>query len=457
MHLSMRISVVGLGKLGAPLAAVLADHGHEVVGVDSHVRPVELLNAGHPPVEEPDLAAVIARSRQRLSATSDLPAAVAATELTFIIVPTPSLESGPFSNHLVLDTIRGIGEGLRRRSAYHLVVVTSTVMPGSMEGEIRPALERASGRNVGESVGLCYNPEFVALGSVLRDMTNPDFVLIGESDARAGDTLTSVHRTLVGANTTIRRMNFVNAEIAKIAVNTFVTAKISFANMLAEVCEQFPGGDVDVVTGAIGHDTRIGHRYFRGALGYGGPCFPRDNIAFAALASSRGVRAELAIASDQVNRHQIQRLDRLVRSQVGAGRSRVGILGLSYKPDTPIAEESQGVMLANSLARAGLAVLVYDPQALSSAAPLLDPAIVRAQSVEEVVRTADVVVITTPWPSFLEIPQLLVGRPGPRPTIVDCWRMLDGERVAGRAELLYMGQAPLHAAVATSRAGGIDS
>jgi UDPglucose 6-dehydrogenase len=272
----MHISVVGLGKLGAPLAAVLADRGHHVIGVDSSPDTVKAINEGRAPVQEPGLDTLVAARRSRLTATTDGAAAAASTEATVIIVPTPSLASGLFSTEYVLDAIGKVGQGLRRTTAYHLVVVTSTVAPGTMDTEIAPALERASGRRLGDSLGLCYNPEFIALGSVIRDMQNPDFVLIGESDRRAGDTLEQIQRSVVGDSTPVRRMNLVNAEVAKIAVNTYVTTKISYANMLSELCEQLPGGDVSVVTDAIGLDRRIGARFFKAALGYGGPCFSRS-------------------------------------------------------------------------------------------------------------------------------------------------------------------------------------
>ena len=176
-----------------------------------------------------------------------------------------------------------IGEALRTKSGYHLVVVTSTVMPGSTGGELQKALEHASGRKVGPELGLCYNPEFIALGSVVRDMLHPDLILIGESDAKAGQMLAELYMRSTNNSPPIYRMNFVNAELSKISINTYVTTKISYANMLAELCDHLDGADAEVVAKTIGDDSRIGRKYLTGAIGYGGPCFPRDNRAFAAL------------------------------------------------------------------------------------------------------------------------------------------------------------------------------
>lgn len=448
----MHISVVGLGKLGAPLAAVLADRGHHVVGVDSSPDAVNAINEGRGPVQEPGLDALVAAGRSRLTATTDGAAAAASSEATFIIVPTPSLPSGLFSTEYVLDAIDTIGRGLRRTTAYHLVVVTSTVAPGTMDADIAPALERASGRRLGTSLGLCYNPEFIALGSVIRDMQNPDFVLIGESDRRAGDTLEQIQRSVVGDSTPVRRMNLVNAEVAKIAVNTYVTTKISYANMLSELCEHLPGGDVSVVTDAIGLDKRIGARFFKAALGYGGPCFPRDNAAFLAVARARGVNGDIAAATDTVNRRQVSRLAATVESYLAGTDQRVAVLGLSYKPDTNVVEESQGVMLANRLASDGKVVTVFDPAALDNAATFLAPSVHPAASLADCVTAADVVVVTVAWPQFRDLSTLIATLPRRRRVIVDCWRIIDRAQLEPITQVIYVGaDRTAEQAVAASR------
>ena len=435
----MRISVVGLGKLGSPLAAVLASKGHTVIGLDINETFVRSLNDGQAPVSEPSLQKLIDSARSRLTATTDYETAVLGSDITFILVPTPSTEDGTFSNKYVLAAIQEIGKALRRKDGYHLVVVTSTVMPGSMSGPIREALEADSGRKIGDTVGLCYGPEFVALGSVIRDILNPDVLLIGESDQRAGDLLEDLHKTVCENDTSVQRMNFVNAELTKIAVNTFVTTKISYANMLADMCDRLPGADVDVVTASVGSDSRIGVKYLKGALGYGGPCFPRDNVAFATLAHRIGARADLAEATDQINRYQVERIAASVKRHAH-GNAVVGILGLSYKPDTSVIEESQGVALATSLTDSGYSVVVYDPLALGSARAVLGGTVRAADSAKACVRTADVVVITTPWPEFRDLSPRFFDRKGVKPVIVDCWRILPSDRFLSVAEVVYPGR-----------------
>src|SRR4030095_13321921 len=168
-------------------------------------------------------------------------------------------------------------------------------------------------------------------------MLQPDMILIGESDSRAGDVLERMYTTSCDNTPAVRRMNFVNAELAKITGTSFVTTKISYANMLADVCDRLPGADVDVVTQAIGSDSRIGTKYLKGAIGYGGPCFPRDNVAFGALARALGARSELAEATDMVNRYQVERVLGAIEARLTESGD-VGVLGLSYKPDTSVVE-----------------------------------------------------------------------------------------------------------------------
>jgi UDPglucose 6-dehydrogenase len=415
----MRVSVIGLGKLGAPMAAVFAAKGHDVIGLDVNPAFVAAIQAGKAPVEEPRLQEMIDAGRSRLTATTDHDELIAKSDITFIIVPTPSGTDGAFSNDYVIAAVEKLGDALRRKSQYHVIAVTSTVMPGSMDGPIGQALERASGRHVGNDVGLCYNPEFIALGSVVSNMLEPDFLLIGESDERAGKLVASVYEPVCPNHPPARRMNFVNAELSKISVNTFVTTKISYANMLADICDRLPGADADIVAEAVGSDTRIGPKYLRGAVGYGGPCFPRDNIAFGVLASRLGAHADIARATDSINRYQIDRLVAAVTSRIAKG-ARVAVLGMSYKQDTGVIEESQGVMLGRRLLDQGFAVTIHDPAALAAAARML-PEATPANSQEDALRNADLAVIVTPWPEYARLASAASPR---RIPVIDCWRQL---------------------------------
>lgn len=435
------ISMIGLGKLGAPFAAALAHKGYRVIGVDSDPNKIRLINEGKAPIYEPGLQEMISANHKRLRATDDYEFAILNSDVTFIVVPTPSDEQGSFSLQYVLRACEAIGRALNHKPDFHLVVLTSTVLPGATEQEVRPALERYSGKRCEVNFGLCYSPEFIALGSVIRDFLNPDFNLIGEADPHSGELLAALYRRVCENDPPIARMNYFNAELAKIALNSYITMKISFANVLARICERVPGGNVDAVTGALGLDKRIGPKYLKGAIGYGGPCFPRDNKAFTYFAKQVSVPALLAEATDAINRQQVIGLAEVVKRSLPDG-GQVAILGLAYKPDTDVVAETQGVEVARSLAEEGIPIMVYDPAAMGNAKAILGKSVTFAPSLESCVTGADVIVIATPWQEFRHIELTwLAGRPR-RPVLVDCWRVLDPARFEKVADYLPMGVGP---------------
>lgn len=415
------LSVIGMGKLGACMAAAMAHRGFDVIGVDLNPAAVVAIDAGRAPVYEPGLAEMLEESSERLRGTNDYHEAVLTTDATFVIVPTPSEADGGFS----LDYVNAVGEelgaALRDKDDYHLVVLTSTVLPGATEGEFLPVLERASGKSCGSGFGLCYSPEFIALGSVLRDFLNPDMILIGESDRRAGETLAGIYEQVVGPDVPIQRMGIPNAELAKISLNTFLTTKITFANMLAEMCEQLPGGDIDAVTEALGLDTRIGGRYFSGGLGFGGPCFPRDNAALRVWSDDREVPGLLASSTDRLNSELGARTVAKVAELCLPDHTAV-VLGLSYKPGSPVLEGSAALRLAEGLLERGVPVVAYDPLADLLDKTALDQRIEVAGSLQDALDRAGVVVVANPEPAFAELRES--DFPPRRIVVYDCWRLL---------------------------------
>lgn len=429
------VSVVGLGKLGACMAASIAARGYTVIGVDCDRTTVERVNSKQPPLFEPGLTEKLGEAGSRLSATQDYTEAVLQSELTFVVVPTPSDDHGGFSLKYVEAAMVEIGRALRRKADDHTIVLTSTVLPGSCEYSVVPLLEEASGRQCGRDFSFCYGPEFIALGSVIRDFLNPDFVLIGQFDAASGEKLAGLYHVVCENRPPIARLGLVNAELAKLAVNTFVTMKITFANTLAALCEQLPGGDVDQVLGAAGLDSRIGARYLKGALGYGGPCFPRDNVALAYLARQLGLRAPLAEATDEYNKTVASRLAERIAPLADLGP--VAILGLGYKPDTTVIEESQGIELAKQLAAKGIRVLVYDRLALDNARRVLDNTVEYANSIEECVQKAKVLILATPDREFARLQcERSTLREGQ--TVFDAWRLLRPQFGDSNGQVAYV-------------------
>jgi UDPglucose 6-dehydrogenase len=395
-----KASVCGLGKLGACIAATLAQRGFDVLGIDIDPEKVHKINAGQPPVEEPLLAETITGGRTRLRATQDYREAVA-TDVTFFIPPSPSLPDGSFSNEFLLRAMQPVAAAVRAQGKKgHLFVCSSTTTPGAMDQVLIPMLERETGGVCGRDFGVCYNPEFIALGNVVNGLLEPDMVLIGESDPASGAALEQLYKQYNRNTPRIARMSIISAELTKISVNSYVTMKISFTNQLRMIAEQFPKANIHHILEAIGSDSRVGQKYLRAGLSYGGPCFPRDNRLLAYTARQLGLEAPLAEASDRVN--QQTNLDLFEKVQKLASKSdTVAVLGLTYKPDTYITEEAAGLFLAQQLKRQGYRVVVHDYGAKPANAPslhefefLADPAVLQQRA------DIKLAVICCPWPQY---------------------------------------------------------
>lgn len=383
----MKLSVIGLGKLGSPMMACLASKGFDVIGVDYDQNKVRAINGGsRPPVDEPGLQELLRGNIPRIVASVNIEDAVLKTDVTFVVVATPSQDNGKFSLEYIFPVCEKIGRALKQKKTFHTIVITSTVMPGDCDGPIKEAIEKASGLKCGENFGLCYNPEFIALGSVIKDFLNPDFVLLGAEDPLSECRVRSIYNKVCTAP--VKTMSRMNAEIAKLSLNSYITAKISFANMIARICERLPGADVDIVTNAIGTDTRIGPKYLKGAVSYGGPCFPRDNRALAVLADELGTSSELPKTIDRFNRFQVQELANLVENTT---KGPVAVLGMPYKTGTLVTEESFGRSLLNELKER------------------------RIEASEFISDRTSIVVLALP--DLVVIPEFIQKR-----IVIDCWR-----------------------------------
>ncbi|MDL1971356.1 MAG: nucleotide sugar dehydrogenase [Candidatus Desulfofervidaceae bacterium] len=412
----MNLSIIGLGKLGLPIALCVAAKGFKVIGIDKDKKRVALIQENKLVLYEKEFLDFLKRAQGNFTVSTDIKAAIKASDMTFIIVPTPSKSDGSFALDIVLEVCRKIGEVLRDKTSFHLVVINSTVMPGHTD-VIKDTLEKLSGKTCGRDFGLCYNPEFVALGNVIPGFLNPDFVLIGESDPKSGEILGSFYKQVCKNDPPVLCTNFINAEIAKLSLNAYITTKISFANMLAHICEKLPGADVDVVTNILGHDHRINPFYFKAGLGYAGPCFPRDNKALMHFTDKIGVRASISAATEEMNSLHLKEIIKKIKA-VLSPQGKVCILGLSYKPDTDVIEGSQSIEIIKQLLKDGVSVIAYDPQAMDNAKQVL-PEVNFASSVEEGIDKAEVIVLAVPWVKFNQINgNVLKGK-----TVIDCWRL----------------------------------
>ena len=407
----LSVSVVGLGKLGFPLSLCLAKRGFLVTGIDKDETLVAELNTGSFRHFEPQVAEFWNGTKQHLHLTTNLQRAILESSITFVIVPTPTDLSGKFSIRYLRASVQEICSVLKeKQEGRHLIVITSTVLPGDMERHLLPLVREFRAQASHLNLGICYQPWFVALGNVCEGILAPSMIVIGEERSEDGELLSGLHQSLCGEDVVIRRMNFINAEITKIAINSFITTKISFANMLGTLCAKLPGANIDTVTWTMQLDPRLGTGYLKAGGSYGGPCFPRDSKALASILRDHRLSTDLPVATDAINERMNEDLVSLVLNELEPN-GKVAVLGLAYKSQTAETEASSGVYLLEKLKSLSVEVVGHDP-------------IVRNSDLSQCLAETDIAIICTPWPEYSQLPlDTIDAQKRPR-VLIDCWRIL---------------------------------
>ena len=399
----MQIAVIGgAGYVGLTTSVCLASKGHSVFCVDKDTKKIAQIAKGKATIYEKDLEQMLrdVLRRGRLVATNGLNEAIHSSDVSFICVGTPSREDGSIDLAYVREVSEKIGEALSDKNDYHVVVIRSTVVPGTTEDIVLPSLEQMSGRKVGKHFGLCVNPEFLQEGNAVEDFLQMKKrgIVIGEFDRKSGDALL---RTYEGFDAEILRTTLRTAEMIKYARNSYLAKDISFANEIANICQKC-GIDYLQVKKGMEMDARIGKgRFLDAGTGFGGSCFPKDVKAILAKAVEIGVEPKLLKATLEVNELQPYELVELAKHTVGGlkGKS-VAVLGLAFKPGTDDMREAVSVKVVNALLEEGARVFAYDPQALDVAATIFGERIAYAKRAEEALDKADICLIVTEWPEF---------------------------------------------------------
>jgi UDPglucose 6-dehydrogenase len=358
-----KISFIGLGKLGLPLATCMAKNGRNIIGLDVNNKVVESLNKVKAPFYETDLQKNIELAKENAVYSLDYDL-VTDTDATIILVNTPSnKKDGSFSNLYIEQALTEVCKRIKDKSSYHLFVISSTVMPGSIQDSFIPLIESITDWKINNQYGLCYIPDFVALGTIIKDFENPEFVVLGQSDEKAGSKALEIYSKVFVNNPPVKRMSLIEAEIAKISLNAYICTKISFSNFLTRVCEKFDNVNVDNITESIGIDKRISPHYFKGGLSFGGTCFPRDTWAFMKMSEKLGMKAHHIEAAERLNQEQDRHLlDKVIKIVLDNNLSNeISILGLGFKNNTPVINESASIKLIEKLLNMNYKIHVYDP------------------------------------------------------------------------------------------------
>jgi UDPglucose 6-dehydrogenase len=284
---------------------------------------------------------------------------------------------------------------------------------------------------------VCFDPDFVALGTVVKDFRNPDLVIIGESRTEAGDKVEALHKQMCHNKPKMARMSLISSEVAKVSLNAYITMKISFANTVANLCERIPGADVDAITSSIGVDKRISPFYLRGGLAFGGTCFPRDTKAFMTISRQYDLDPILMDSVERVNVEQNRHLAKLVKSFL-TSENKISVLGVAFKDKTPVIEQSPAIHLIQELVIDDIDVTIYDPLAMDSARTVFDDEISYSFSMEECLKSSPVCVLTLMSKDYKEAVENFA--PEGQLTIIDCWRQIDAKKLHKNINLLAIGR-----------------
>lgn len=376
----------------------MAKAGYSVSGVDLSIDRIhDILNLRIEPEPKVDeyLKDVLGST---LKVSSNFVDHVEESEVSFLIVPTPSNKKGKFINDYLEDAIKNIIQATKIKN--HLICIVSTVMPGTCDYLFNSFIP-TNLNNSATNFQIVYSPEFVALGTVIENMQFPDMILIGANNEISVKILEPILKSIVNNNPVVKTMSLASAELAKISVNTFVTAKISYANMIAELAEEIPGANKYDILDALGADSRISAKYLKPGLGFGGPCFPRDNKAFTLIGDSLNIKTELASATYAINLRQPKIIAERINFKFLKKNTQITVLGLAYKPGSFVTEESQAVMLVKELSKFWSKINVHDPLVKGDNIFLGQDNVLTINTTSSI-KNSDLVVIAVNWPEYFD-------------------------------------------------------
>ena len=435
------VAVVGLGYVGLTTAVCLASRGFRTIGLDIDAKKMKLLEKGETTIEERGLPQLLKKGigSGLLTFTSSYEQVVNKARIIFIAVGTPSRKDGSIDLSFVKGAVKSLGKEISLKKTYKLLVVQSTVVPGTTEGILKPLIERESGMKLGR-FGLSVSPEFLREGSAIEDTMSPDRLVLGTADAKSAFHLLAFYKRFYAKGLPkLIQTTAVNAELIKYFSNAFLATKISFVNEIANLCVAIPGADVRIVAEGMGSDKRIAPYFLNAGLGWGGSCFGKDIRAILSLAKEVGAELPIVCAAYRGNQEQPLKALEFARSHLGNLKGkRIGILGLSFKPDTDDMREAVSIRLIEQLLKVGSRVIAYDPVAIPNAKRIFGKRITYAESVLTCLRGADCCIIVTEWDEFKRLgPEDFNGMKSP--ILIDGRRIYDPAKFTRRLRFEAIG------------------
>ena len=395
----MKISVIGSGYAGLVNAVGFAHLKNHVTCADIDQKKIDLINSGKSPIYEEGLEDMLqdALEKGNIKATTNIEEAVTQTDLTFIAVGTPSNKDGSINLKYIEAVSKDIGNILKNKESYHLIIVKSTVVPGTTEEVVGTIIEQSSGKKRGQDFGLAMSPEFLREGKAMHDYLNPDRIVIGAHDKKSARILYKLNKPLTG---NIIITDIKTAEMIKYTSNAFLAAKISFTNEIGNICKKLEIDVYDVMKG-VGADFRISQYFLNAGCGFGGSCFPKDVKALIAKSKQLGYTPALLESAITVNKNQPKKMIELAKKHLGELKDKkITLLGLAFKPGTDDIREAPSITIIEDLLKAGAIITVYDPKAQGNIKAIFNDKITCAKTLEDAIAASGTIMLTTEWDEF---------------------------------------------------------
>ena len=435
----MKIAVIGLGFVGLSLTSVLASRGNNVIGIDIDVEKCKKIRSGIAPFFEPNLEKLLRIGLKKQLTITDNFSLVKDCDMIFVAVGTPQKSNGAIELSLIKKAVASIGRVLAKSKNNPIVLIKSTVIPGTMQNVILPILERRSGKKAGREFGLISNPEFLQESSAIRDTEFPHVIVLGGYQTKFMKKAKSFFSRL-HPNVSITITNHQTAEMIKYANNSFLATKISFINQLSNICQNIPGANIDDIAKTIGLDPRIGMLFLNAGPGYGGSCLPKDMKALIGFANKIGINPTLLNAVEKTNQKQIQNIVSIMENTLGAlAAKRITVLGTAFKPNTDDVRDSIAIELIKKLLKKKAKITVHDPKAIRNTRNIFGGKICYDESITRALNNSHCAIIMTQWKQFGELNNKSI-KCMKRKLIIDCRRILANKKLDAEYYALGIGK-----------------
>ena len=434
----MKIAVIGLGFVGLTLSSVLASKGITTIGIDSDRKKCSKIAKGIPTFFEPNLEKTLKKSlKKKLIITNKL-SSISNCDFIFITVGTPQKKNGEIDLSFIKEIVRSVGKLISKNKKKPIILIKSTVIPGTMKQVVLPILERNSKKKAGKDFGLISNPEFLQESLAIQDTIKPHVVVLGGYRTKFMKK-TEKFFSWFNPNVPIIITNHQTAEMIKYANNSFLATKISFINQIANICQRIPDTNIDDIADTIGLDPRIGNLFLNAGPGYGGSCLPKDIKAIINLSSKIGVKPTLLNAVEKTNKQQINYIMELIKQNIGKIKGKkITILGVAFKPDTDDIRDSMSIELIRRLMKSGARVTIHDPKALDNARKIFHGNAKYAISIPSALKNCQCAVIMTKWKEYEGINNKTINHMDKK-FIIDSRRILSNKNLDAKYYAIGLG------------------